>query len=98
MLGCRIKNLMCFYTAVYMLQQNDHHEQTAVQFPLLDSTLFPGSSSCTVTSLEEVHVIKTKYFFISQDTVKFYCCEQDKLIRYQNLWYCKLRVAIFDKG
>ena len=76
---------MRIYTAVYMLQQNDHHEQIAIQFPLLDSTLFPGSSSCTITSLEEVHVIKTNYFFISLDTVKCYCCEQDKLIRYQNL-------------
>ena len=85
MLGCWIKNLMSFHTTVYMLQQNDHHEQIAIQFPLLDSTLFPRSSSCTITSLEEVHVIKTNYFFISQDTVKFYCCEQDKLIRYQNL-------------
>ena len=27
MLGCWIKNLMCFYTAVYMLQQNDHHQE-----------------------------------------------------------------------
>ena len=77
---------MCFYTAVYVLQQNYHHEQIAIQFPLLDSTLFSGSSSCTITSLEEVHVIETNYFFITQlDTVKFYCYEQDKSIRYQNL-------------
>ena len=71
MLGCWIKNLMCFYTAVYMLQQNDHHEQTAVQFPLLDSTLFPGSSSCTVTSLEEVHVIKTITFSFHKTLLNF---------------------------
>ena len=59
-----------------MLQQNDHHEQIALQFPLLDSTLFSGPRSCTITSRQEVHVNKANCFFIAQDTVKFYCCKK----------------------